>query len=120
MVTVEAVIPDGSFAGWGWGSSMTDTEMIIFETGASAGVTFYDGTGDTTPTAAPSFAPCYTVVTTSDGAGTYTMTATRPLECTGIADSYVIQLDTTLSLITAWSDSSSTLTYHDGDKFGFA
>ncbi len=120
MVTITAVIPDGSYAGWGWGSSMTDTEMVIFETGTSAGVSFYDGTGDTAPTEATSgISSCYTTTSTLDGT-TYTLTATRPLDCSDVvADSYLIQLDTTLSLITAWSDTSSTLTYHDGDKFGF-
>ena len=49
LVTIEAVIPNGSFAGWGGGSSMTNTEMVIFQTDGS-GADFYDGTGDTTPT----------------------------------------------------------------------
>ena len=90
MVTIEAVIPDGSYAGWGWGSSMTDTEMVIFETGASAGVTFYDGTGETTPTEDTAMSPCYTTSFSLDGT-TYTMTATRPLDCTSvIGDAYLI------------------------------
>ena len=89
-MTVTAVIPDGSYAGWGWGGQMTDTEMIIFETGDSAGVSFYYGVGDTRPEDKDStYSPCYTTDFTKDGS-TYTMTATRPLECTDIADSYVI------------------------------
>ena len=30
VVVMEATLPDGSYAGWGWGSSMTNTEMLIF------------------------------------------------------------------------------------------
>ena len=98
---------------------MTDTEMVIFETGTSAGVSFYDGTGDRRPTEDTTIGACYTTTQTLDGS-TYTLTATRPLDCSDVvADSYLIQLDTTLSLITAWDDSSATLTYHNENKFGF-
>ena len=70
---------------------MTDTEMVIFETGASLGASPYDSTTETTPTAAPSFAPCYTTTSSVDATSNMaTITATRPLECTDITDSYVI------------------------------
>ena len=119
-VTITAVIPNTSYAGWGWGGSMADTEMVIFETSTDLGVSYYDGTGYFTPTANPSFAPCYTTTSSVDETTQVaTLTATRPLECAGIADSYVIQLDTNLAIITAWDDSSSTLTYHDTNKFSF-
>ena len=29
-VTVQAILPDSSYAGWGWGPTMKDTEMLIF------------------------------------------------------------------------------------------
>ena len=30
QVFISVTLPDKSYAGWGWGSSMTNTEMIIF------------------------------------------------------------------------------------------
>ena len=39
MVVMNALIPDGSYAAWGWGASMVDTEMVMFSAnGASSNV----------------------------------------------------------------------------------
>ena len=52
LITMKASIPDGSYAGFGWGKTMTNTEMVIFTTKDGQGaVTTYYSTGDTTPTA---------------------------------------------------------------------
>ena len=38
-VIMEATIPDGSYAAWGWGESMTNTEIVMFSgNGASSDV----------------------------------------------------------------------------------
>ena len=50
-IVMDAVIPDGSYQGWGWGPTMTNTEIVVFSAeGASSAVTTYYGTGDTRPT----------------------------------------------------------------------
>ena len=52
-----------------------------------------------------------------------TVTVERPLECTGITDlhgdSYVIQLDTSLSLCMAWNPDSPDLSFHNGNILQF-
>lgn len=107
LVNLEATLPVGSYAGWGWGPSMTDTEMLIFSASDGASdINFYLSSGFTKPTLDASFKDCYTTSVTQDG-DTVNFTATRPLECTAVADSYVVQLDTELSLITAWNPTNS-------------
>ena len=52
QIVMKASIPSGSFAGFGWGKTMTNTEMVIFSTkGGSGAVTTYYGVGDDTPNA---------------------------------------------------------------------
>lgn len=49
-IVIEAVLPDGSYAGWGWGDSMTETEMIIFSAnGADTSAKPYYATTEATP-----------------------------------------------------------------------
>ena len=41
---MQATLPDGSYAGWGWGPTMENTEMVIFSAnGALSSVTAYKG-----------------------------------------------------------------------------
>ena len=55
QITMNVSIPTGSYAGFGWGGSMTNTEMVIFSTkDGTGGVTTYYGVGDDTPNAQPS------------------------------------------------------------------
>ena len=50
LVNIVANIKDQSFAGWGWGASMTGTEMVIFSAdGDSSTVSYSYGVGDTDP-----------------------------------------------------------------------
>ena len=51
-VVVSAVLPDNSFAGFGWGSAMANTEMLIFSANSDASsVTAYKGgSGHSDPT----------------------------------------------------------------------
>ena len=49
-ITMKVSIPIGSFAGFGWGKTMTNTEMVIFSTKDGQGaVTTNYGTGDDYP-----------------------------------------------------------------------
>jgi len=43
LVNIEATLVDNSYAGWGWGASMTQTEMVIFSANAdsSSALTYY-------------------------------------------------------------------------------
>ena len=51
-IVMNVSIPTGSYAGFGWGKTMTDTEMVIFSTkGGTGAVTTYYGVGDGTPNA---------------------------------------------------------------------
>ena len=45
---MNTTIPDSSYAGWGWGSSMTNTEMVIFSADGdkSQAKTYYSKTED--------------------------------------------------------------------------
>ena len=76
--------------------------MVIFSSNADqSSIEFYYGVGFTTPKADANLAACYDVKYVTNGDGTTTLTATRPLECAaGITDldggAYVVQLDTSL------------------------
>ena len=47
-----------------------------------------------------------------------TFAVTRPLDC-GIESSYVVQLDTELSLITVWNPDNPELSFHDKNALEF-
>ena len=80
-----ATLIDGSYAGWGWGASMTNTEMVIFSAdGSSSGVKTYYGVGKDTPLEDFSYEACYDTSYVDNGDGKITITTTRPLECTGV------------------------------------
>ena len=117
-VNLVATLNDGSFAGWGWGGSMTNTEMVIFETnGDSNAISFHYGIGDDYPPEDSALAACYETSSVDNGDGTITFTAARPLECAGITDygggSYVVQLDAEMSLCMAWNPDKGSLSFHD-------
>lgn len=74
---------------------MKDTEMIIFSAdgpNSAVSYTYCTGVGDD-PTADDKFEACYDSSYVINTNGTITLTATRPLECSTIANSYVVQLD---------------------------
>ncbi len=111
-----ATLPTSSYAGWGWGASMIKTEMVIFSAdGDSSVVNTYYSSGKQEPDAQPTLEPCYTWTKTVNADTTVTFAVTRPLDC-GIENSYVVQLDTELSLISAWNPDSPTLSFH-GENF---
>ena len=44
QIVMNVTLPDSSYAGWGWGSSMTNTEMVIFSANGadkSSATTYY-------------------------------------------------------------------------------
>ena len=120
-----ATLKDGSYAGWGWGASMTNTEMVIFSAEASkSGVKTYYGEGDYDPVEDFAYEACYDTSFVQNDDGTITITTTRPLECTGMTDikggSYVIQLDTEIDLIMAWNPDDPDISFHDGNLKNFS
>lgn len=59
-VVVEATLPDGSYAGWGWGHDMDGTEMIIFSAdGASSSVSINYSVKEDEPPVDAAIASCY-------------------------------------------------------------
>ena len=118
---MDSYFPDGSYAAWGWGATMVDTEMVMFSgNGASSDVQYFYSTGTTDPTPKQDkYSPCYEWTLNSYDNGMINITATRPLECSTVENSYVITLDSELSLITAWNPSDSSMSYHDSNKFEF-
>jgi len=124
LINMIATINDGSYAAWGWGHSMTSTEMVIFQAnGSSSFFSFVYGIGGVDPVADPDLSGCYTTSFEQNSDGTVTLKATRPLEC-GIVDygggSYVVQLDTNLRLIICWFPTNYQLVYHEGYAFKFS
>jgi len=116
---MEITLPDVGYQGWGWGPSMTNTELVVFSAeGASSAVTTYYSTGDTMPTLKPSLQTCYTWNYRTLSSGEIHFTATRPLDC-GIPNSYVVKLDTELTLITAYQSTTQAIAYHDNNRFSF-
>ena len=120
---MEAKIAAGSFAGFGWGATMTDTEMVIFSAnGDDSALQTYYGVGQTTPQADDALTACYTTTISQADGDFVNFTATRPLDC-GIedfgGDNYVVALDTELSLISAWNPKKSTLSFHGHNYLEF-
>ena len=61
QIIMEAKIAAGTFAGFGWGATMVDTEMVIFSAnGDASAVQNYYGVGQATPQADSAMAACYT------------------------------------------------------------
>ena len=122
QVVFDANIKDGSFAGFGWGASMQDTEMVIFSAnGDSSALETYYGIGTVTPELDHDMLECYDWSVTNNG-DKVNFLARRSLECdvhdkTG--GSYVVQLDTELDLISSWNPNKSTLSYHGKHKIEF-
>lgn len=115
---MHVTIPKGSYAGFGWGASMENTEMVIFSTkGATGSVQTYYSPGFDTPNSEPTLQSCYSTSQSIDG-NNYEFVTTRPLDC-NVADSYVIRLDVELSLISAWSPTDDDLAYHDKNYIEF-
>ena len=93
LVNYQVVVPDNSYLGLGYGTSMTDTDMVIFQAnGESSMVEWAYSTGHSPPT--PNTGTCYTLVSQSLDQSTSMVTfdVTRPLDCDG-DNSYVIPLD---------------------------
>ena len=102
LINLNAKVTEGSFLGFGWGGSMTDTEMVIFSAdNTSSTVGNYYSTTEEKPTLYPVIDSCYTS-TVTPGSGYTIFNTTRPLDC-GIDNTYVVQLDTNLTLINAWN-----------------
>lgn len=86
---MNAVVPTGTYAAWGWGASMKDTEIVFFSAnGADSAVEFYYSVTEEPPTEEPSYAACYTTSFSQDGDTVY-FSATRPLDC-GTDNSYIV------------------------------
>ena len=119
LVNIEATLVDGSYAGWGWGSSMTETEMVIFSASAdsSSALTYYSTT-EQPPTLEDTLQACYTTSYTVNADGTIFFKATRPLDC-GVANSYVVKLGEELSLISAWNPTNPVLSFHSLNALQF-
>ena len=119
LVSMRASIPGGSYAAWGWGDSMKDTEMLVFSAdGDASSVETYYSKGKKTPEADASLIECYTWSKTVGEDDWVTFAVTRPLDC-GIESSYVIELDAELSLIAAWNPESPQLSYHGESRMEF-
>ena len=85
-----AILKTGSFAGWGWGSSMFDTEMVIFSAdGDASSVATYYSSGKTTPQPETTLDSCYTTAFTVNADTSVTFQVTRPLNCE-VDNSYVV------------------------------
>lgn len=110
-----ATVPAGSYVAWGWGKSMFNVEMVLFgANGDSSQVQSYYSKKEETPSLAPKYDSCYTTSFEQDTvADTVSFTVSRPLECTDVANSYVVQLDTALDLIMAWNPDSPAMSFHD-------
>lgn len=106
-----ATLNHGTSAGWGWGESTTDTEMVIFKAnGDQSAISFVYGQE-------PGFAACYDsqfVVHVDDSV---TFTTKRPLDCDRISDpmgnSFRVILDADMQLFMAWNPDSSELSLDD-------
>lgn len=124
LINMVATLNNQSYGGWGWGKDMTNTEMVIFSAnGNRSGISTVYGVGTTDPRNDNNMMACYSSSFVQDtAANTVTITATRPLDC-GITDAggdqYVVQLDQSLRLVTAWNPRNSRLSFHGNDFTSF-
>ena len=118
LITMQANVIAGSYAAWGWGASMTNTEIVHFRAdSASSAVTNWFATGTHMPSANSAVDACYTSSFT-DGGSSVDFTVTRPLDC-GIDTSYVVQVDAELDLIAAWNPKSPEMSFHGANHLEF-
>jgi len=120
LILMNCTIPYGSYAGWGWGLNMIQTEMVIFSAYGkdTSTVTTYYSTSKDDPDLDTTTQPCYTSTITDLGNNYAQFITTRPLDC-GIPDSYVVKLDTELHLITGWNPDDPKLSYHENNVLEF-
>ena len=122
-IIMDARILDGSFAGFGWGASMQDTEMVIFSAnGDSSALETYYGIGTVKPMEDDAMAACYETKITKGDDGYINFLTTRGLDCDATdysGGSYVVALDTELSLISSWNPKNPQLSYHGKNKIEF-
>ena len=100
---------------------MMNTEMVIFSAnGDTSSVGNYYSKTEEKPNPYTTVDSCYTTtIDTASVSGYVIFNTTRPLDC-NIADTYVVQLDTTLELCTAWNPSDPNLSFHQNNYFGFS
>lgn len=61
---------------------------------------------------------CYTTTAKKLSSGFIEFTTSRPLDC-GVNDSYLVETDTLLPLIAAWSTDGPEMSYHFGNILQF-
>ena len=98
---MDARLPASNFAGWGWGKSIKDSEMVIFNSdGGNSAASTYRALNDTDIEALPEQQQsCYTTSHTANDDGTVSISTSRPLDC-GDGDS--LELDKELEMTMAW------------------
>ena len=117
LVNYQVVVPDNSYLGLGYGTSMTDTDMVIFQAnGESSMVEWAYSTGHSTPT--PNTGTCYTLESQSlnSTSDRVTMEVSRPLECAG-ENSFVIPLGTSFDIVNAWLTTTYEVKFHGESNF---
>lgn len=118
LINMQATVPTGSYASWGWGHDMKDTEIVFFSAdGKNSEVTFWWSKDDDTPDKDNTYAPCYDTSFTEDG-DMINFIATRPLDCQ-IKNTYVVQLDKNLELCVAWNPDDPSMSDHDDNTKKF-
>ena len=120
QVTISTTVPNGSYTGFGWGQTMTNTEMVIFSAspGSGSSIEYYYSTGETTPSSDANLDSCYNSKVIQQVGGNTVFSVSRPLDC-GTSSTYVIKLDTEIPLIAAFNPNSSNLSFHSSNYFQF-
>jgi len=113
-MVMNVTLPKDSYAGWGWGHDMVNTEMIVFSANNAASTSYattYFSRGEETPILDQKMQACYTTAIYEGGNDMIQFITTRPLDC-NIADSYVVKLDKEMQLNSAWQN-TYYLSFHD-------
>jgi hypothetical protein len=105
-------VKDNSYIAFGWGSTMTNTDMVFWSAsgGASTQKDLYS-TGHSNPSV--DAANAYTTTFTQSG-GFVDFVSTRKLEGNGGVNDFVASLDTNIACCYAYHSSNANLVQHQG------
>ena len=114
MVNYIADIPNKSYLGLGYGTSMTNTDMYIWQENSSGNINYpaYT-TGHEQPVEYAS--DCYILNSVVEGSSSVSFSMSRSLDC-NTGQTYVIPLGESFDIINAWKTDTEDVTYHGGSN----
>ena len=110
MVNYIADIPNKSYLGLGYGTSMINTDMYIWQENSSGNIN-YQAYTTRQETPVQYSGDCYTLNSVVEDTSSVSFSLSRPLDC-NLDKSYVIPLGESFDIVNAWLTDTEDVDYH--------